>query len=239
MSVDDKMVYENKAIMFSVLHARELGMTMKWKPYQLRICRIFSNGTTGYFQYAYPKKDMQVPKNHMFALDASIETELTCREDDDPEVAFAEQVLTVKAKRLDNIDSMFRCIGTPDDIRSLIVAINTAIGKKHKTTEVTRQTYFNRESLSQRQGLTKTFRDVVDRARGTNVMRRAIHNALAYHDARSRKAKTLAQRGAFGWLPVSGANDLTHGSWYVLSFPSSVPRPPPSSFVVLTFSCHP
>lgn len=210
----EELVYENKALMFSVLHARDMGMVMKWKPYKLRVCRVFSNGNTGNFEYSYPNAEKQVvPKNHMFALGPTIELELTSREDDDPEAAFAEQVLTVKARRMDNIDSMFRCIGTPDDIRRLIIALNVASGNKAKRAEVTKTSYFPRESLSKRRGLAQKFQNVVDRARGTNVMRRAIHQALDFHDAQTRKQRILSQRGAFQWLPVSGANDLTHGSW--------------------------
>ncbi len=136
--------------MFLVLHARDLGMVMKWKPYKLRVCKIFTDGKTGHFQYAYPAKEHEpVPKNHMFELDSRMELELTCGEHDDPEVTFADQVLTVKAKRMDNIDSMFRCIGTPDNIKRLIIALNAASGNKAKRSEVSRQCIYCRGLLNE------------------------------------------------------------------------------------------
>ncbi len=50
-----------------------------------------------------------------------------------------------------------------------------------------------------------------------NVMRRAVHHALAVHDTNNHRMKVLSQRRAFHWLPVAGTNDLTHGSWFVFS----------------------
>jgi hypothetical protein len=199
-SESSTIMYENPSLLFSVLHARDLGMTMKWKPWDNRIVKVYKEEEKkGRVTYAYPSKPNEIPPHHQFVLNDKTTLDLVSNSETD------DSVLTVKCLRGDNIESQFRCIGEKHEINKLMSAINSILQRrqKHSNTRVTTLTVPKQNSTR----LLGSF------SGKTSATRRAITIALDEQDKRSKKQRIVAKRGAYQWLPVVGANDLTHGSW--------------------------
>lgn len=202
----EQIIYDTKHMLFSVLHARDMGMVMRWKPWKTRIIKIFTVNNVGRLMYAYPDKPQYVPKHHCFQLDSRMNIELVHNKEVVQGVS--ESVLTVKCWRLDGIESCFRIIGPESDIEEVLMALNTSIGNTEDLLHTHRVTAITVRSTK------GTFNMIFNSTKGgKSAMRRAVNRALADHDERNRKQQILSRRGAFNWLPVAFANDLTHGSW--------------------------
>lgn len=197
--ITKELLYENPSLTFSAIHQQHLGTTLRWKPWGPRVVRIYGDGTSGTLHYARSRKADHITPHHIYLLDQHLELELAIGESNSTKPV--ESILTIKTVRQDGITSSCRVLGHAAEIEKVIAAINQAMGRT------------DLQYVDHRQSLTVVQSTLSSVFGGNSAMRRAVSHAMNMHDKRDRKQRIMARRGAFKWLPVAGANDLTQGSW--------------------------
>jgi hypothetical protein len=198
MVAGDIVVYQNDRLYFSALRERNLRFTIVWKPWAARTVVLYSNGI---LTYNKPKRGGEIPKHKMFNVQ-NIEVTLM-GDEESGDNANTDYGLIVKCHTVDNIETYFRCIVSDSELDSFLNGLKS-VALTH-----------NIDTL-QRNQLTvkKKSKRYLFMRNKQSVMRRAVTKAMDKFDMRSKRDRIVSKRGTMKWLPVVGANDLIHGSWW-------------------------
>jgi len=194
-----EVLYRNDALMFSALRERKLRFALVWKAWKPRIVQIYSNGS---ISYSNPNQT-HIPRHKFFVL-KKVHATLMTDESIAGETDIVNTGVIIKCQTLDGIESYFRCIMNNKEIDAFFTAIRK-VAEEHNLDQLKEGQL---EVKPKRHSVLNLFRSKA------SIMRRAATSAMDKYDKRTKRERIMSKRGAFKWLPILGANDLIHGSWW-------------------------
>lgn len=196
-NAEDIILYSNEKMHFSAIRERNYRFAITWKPWAKRTVQIHSNGILTYAPRKSHYKD--IPRHKQFNIREIDVTLMADEESDDVDYG-----VIVKCHTLDNIETYFRCIVDEQELDKFLTVLRDVATVSHNIDNLVR----NQLTVEKKK---KRFYWARSKQ---SVMRRAVTRAMDKFDLRSKRDRIISKRGTMKWLPVSGANDLIHGSWW-------------------------
>jgi hypothetical protein len=211
MSQEHIIFRSDPYIMSSALVQKSFKFTLQWRAWKHRLVLInkegqlgYGNGNDTYVSGMLNIKDCMVtyvPDDLLLAVLA-------------PEQLNKFTGITIKCKTMDGFDTYFRLVLEIEQFENLKNAIRQVATTSAGTSYIDSLgpiPIFTSEEIQ------KHSKSAVMRSDASkSVMRRTISRAMKHYETENIKAATIAKRGALKCLPVLFANDLIHGSWYIL-----------------------
>lgn len=197
------VVYSSpKAILFSDLTEKQLGMKLSWKNWKPRFVEVLADSTL-VVRKEDSKRDIY-KKFDAGDVDAT-NLDYSAHQADAIEtvnpIANQKEVgVLLKLKDTNGHETQVRFITTEAEKTKFFETLRR-VCKTHNLDNI------RRASISGHMGKKKR------RLIQVSAMRSAVATAMDSYDDSHRKDHIISKRGAFKWLPVFFANDLVHGSW--------------------------
>lgn len=187
-------IYKCENILVSALRDRKIGLL--WKDWSHRTVEIFSDGILHWEKASRTK----VLDQHILRLK---KVEITLMTDTNIANEEINTGVTMKCQTIQGSDTSIRLIFNQLELDKFLTAVRQ-VADDHNIERMAN----TKLDIEANKGFTFQIRA------NSSIMRRAVTSAMDRQSRADRDSRIVAKRVVMKWLPVLGANDLIHGSWW-------------------------